>query len=84
MTSRGGIQHRFEGKRVVISVNTDPLEPIMAFPYLVLTVVYNNIDRASLYQNLRKLWCMWEMLGKVVKKAGVMVRFQVMLYKSVV
>ena len=49
-------QHCFENIRILISVNSDPLEPVADFPYLGRRVAYNNSDWAALYQNLRKAW----------------------------
>ena len=51
---RTTLQHCFEASWVPISVNTDPLVLVAAFPYLGRTVAYNNSDWASLYQNICK------------------------------
>ena len=46
------LQHCFEASRVLISVNSEPLEPVARFTYLGSMVAYKNSDWASLYQNL--------------------------------
>ena len=48
------LKHCSEARQVEIRLNTDHLEPVAAFPYLVCTVSYNNINWAALYQNLCK------------------------------
>ena len=78
------LQHCFDSRQVLTSVNADPLEPAAAFPYLGHTVKYNNSDWADLYQNLLKARRWWEMMGKVVMKKGATVRARVMLYNAIV
>ena len=39
---RDTLQQCFESSRVFISVNTEPMDPIMALPYLGHKVSYNN------------------------------------------
>ena len=62
----------------------DPLEPAMAFPYLVCTSAFNNSDWADLYQNLRKAEHRWGMVAKVLPQMVTTVRMWVTLYKTVV
>ena len=65
-------------------MNAEPLETVVAFPYLGLTVDYNNCDWVVLYQNLRKVWWWWVMVGKVAKKTGATVRSWGIMHKAVV
>ena len=48
------IQRCFKSNRVAIRVKLDPLESKTAFPYLGLTVTFNNINWEALYRNLWK------------------------------
>ena len=56
---RTTLQHFFEAIRFSISVNSYPLEPVIDFPHLGLTVTYNNSYWVSLYQNLQKVQQRW-------------------------
>ena len=67
-----------------IGVNSEPLEPATAFPYLGRTVAYNNSNWAALYHNLWKARRRWGVVGKVVTKTGATVRAQGILYKSII
>ena len=58
----------------MISVKSDPLDPVAYFLHLGRTVAYNNIDWSDLYHILGKVWWQWVMMGKVVLKKGAMVR----------
>ena len=55
---------------MLISVNVEPLDQAADFPYLDRTVTYNNSTWAALYQNIRKAWRRWGVVGKVVTKTG--------------
>ena len=67
-----------------ISVNSEPLEMDMAFPYLGHKVSYNNSNWAALYHNLWKARQWWGMVGKVGKKTGAAVWLQEGFYKEIV
>ena len=67
-----------------ISVNVDPLEKAVDFPYLGRTFTYNNSNWEALYQNPHKSRRLWGVVGKVVTKTGAMVRLQGILYKTIV
>ena len=77
-------KHCFEAIQVLISVNVEPLDPDVEFPYLGRTVAYNNSDWAGLYHNLRKAQRRWGIVGKVVTKTGTTVQSQGILYKEIV
>ena len=51
---RKALQHCFEDSPFLISVNSEPLEPVAYFPYLGRKVAYNHSDWSALYQNLWK------------------------------
>ena len=55
---------------MAIRANLNPLEENKVFPYLRLTIAYNNCDWAALYSNLRKVQRRWEMVAKVLGKTG--------------
>ena len=65
-------------------VNIYPLESFSIFPYLVRTILYNNSDRAALYQNLKKAQMRWGMVLGVLVKTGGTVRSRAIIYKGVV
>ena len=48
------LQRCFEANQVDISVNLNPLEVTILFPYLRIKISYNNIYWAALYIYLRK------------------------------
>ena len=48
------LQHCFEASRVYIRVNADPLEPVDGFPYLGITIAYNDFNWEAVYHNLQK------------------------------
>ena len=88
MLTRGGITDQtgdaatfFEASQVLIIVNTGPLEPAAAFPYLGRKFASNNRNWAALYQNLRKAQRRCGMIRKVVTKTGATVRSWGMTYK---
>ena len=60
------------------------MDPTAAFMYLGDTVAYNNSNWSDLYPNLNKASRRWSMVVKVMIKAGVAVRAQTTMYKSVV
>ena len=78
------LQHCFEASQVLISVNSDPLEPTAAFSWLGRTVAYNNSYWSDLYHTLQKAGQQYKILGKVVMKMGSTVKVQELIYKSTV
>ena len=62
-------------------MNTEPLDPVAEFSYLLVTVAYNNSNWVALYQNLWKSRSFRGVVGKVVKKMGANVRAQGVIYK---
>ena len=56
----------------------------MAFPYLVLTVAFNNSDWAAMYSNMSKLQWQWDVVAKVLMNTGYTVQSWVMMYKALV
>ena len=64
-------------------VNAEPIEPAHEFPYLELTIAYNNSGWTAVYRNLRKSWRIWGMIQKLQTNIGAMVRARSMLYKAV-
>ena len=77
------LQHCFEASQVSTIVNAESLGLSAAFPYLGLTVTYNNSDWASLYHNLCNVCRQWGVVGKVTKKIGTMVQTQGVFYKAI-
>ena len=63
-TRRATLQQCFEAIKMYISVSVDPMEPVAALLYLLLTVVYNNSGWVALYQNLWKSWWWWGWWGR--------------------
>ena len=63
-------------------MNTEPLDHVAEFLYLVRKVAYNNSNSAALYQNMRKSRRRCVMVGKVVTKMGKRVRSQGIMYKT--
>ena len=80
---RDTLQHFFEASRVSIWVNVDPLEPADNFPYLDLTITYNNSDWVAMYHKPQKSWERWGMISKVLTKIWETARYCGMLYKLV-
>ena len=64
----------FKARQVSFQINTETLPLSEDFPYLGWTIAYNNIDCATVYQNLRKDWRPW----------GMVARTQGAMYKAVV
>ena len=67
--------------RVVISVKSEPIDPVLDFPYLGRTVVYNNSVWEALHQNIKNDRWWWGLAGKVPTKAVSTVRARGMFYK---
>ena len=56
-----------------IRFNLGPLETMAAFPYLGCTVVFNNSDCGSFYENLSKAKRWWGVVAKLLTKTIVAV-----------
>ena len=67
----------------IISVNSEPLDPVAEFPYLGHMVTYNNSDWLILYQNLWKVCSQLYIVVNVVLKTWETVQARCMLYKAV-
>ena len=68
----------------MIILNTEPLYPVVEFPYLGRTVAYKNSNWVALYQNLQKVQWRWEIVGKVVTMIEATVRARGIMYKAIV
>ena len=82
--SKETLQWCFEDSQVLIKVNFDPLEPVVAFPYLGRTIVYKNSGCAAMYQNLVKARRWWVMVLGVMDNTGMLVQVREIIYKAVV
>ena len=60
-------------------MDSELLDLVADFLYLVYTVAYNNSYWASLYHNICKAYRRWAMVGKVIFKTGAMMQVLGML-----
>ena len=67
---RETLHRRFKENQAGIKINMNPLEANKMFPYLGLTITYNNSYWAELYINLWTFWRIWGMVEKVLGNTG--------------
>ena len=70
VNTRKTLHRCFEARQVFININLNPLESVETFPYLGHTITYNNSNWEAHYHNTRKAQQRWEMVLKVLVKAG--------------